>query len=119
MLVENATTLGFPGEADLFVTQAVLQYVPFCLWPVLTWKKYPKTTSQNIGLQKNLGSTIEHYIEPLTIELWIIRCYNVLIKQYCLFLFTGLLHNEQVLYAHQKSVLIGNFLPSQLTIPRI
>ena len=69
MLVENATTLGFPGEADLFVTQAVLQYVPFCLWPVLTWKKYPKTTSQNIGLQKNLGSTIEHYIEPLTIEL--------------------------------------------------
>ena len=25
MLVENATTLGFPGEADLFVTQAVLQ----------------------------------------------------------------------------------------------
>ena len=27
MLVENATSLGFPGEADLFVTQAVLQYV--------------------------------------------------------------------------------------------
>ena len=27
MLVENATTLGFQGEADLFVTQAVLQYV--------------------------------------------------------------------------------------------
>ena len=27
MLVENATTRGYPGEADLFVTQAVLQYV--------------------------------------------------------------------------------------------
>lgn len=29
MLVENATLRGFPGEADLFVTQAVLQYVIF------------------------------------------------------------------------------------------
>ena len=29
MLVENATSRGFPGEADLFVTQAVLQYVIF------------------------------------------------------------------------------------------
>lgn len=30
MLVESATTQGFPGEADLFVAQAVLQYVPLC-----------------------------------------------------------------------------------------
>ena len=29
MLVENATTRGFPAEADLFVAQAVLQYVLF------------------------------------------------------------------------------------------
>ena len=28
MLIESATTQGFPGEADLFVAQAVLQYVP-------------------------------------------------------------------------------------------
>ncbi|XP_058951448.2 Golgi to ER traffic protein 4 homolog [Pocillopora verrucosa] len=27
MLVESATTLGFPGESDLFVTQAVLQFL--------------------------------------------------------------------------------------------
>ena len=31
MLVESATTLGFPGESDLFVTQAVLQYVSILL----------------------------------------------------------------------------------------
>ena len=29
MLIENATTQGYPGEADLFVAQAVLQYVSF------------------------------------------------------------------------------------------
>lgn len=31
MLVENARSRGFPGEADLFVTQAVLQYVIFMI----------------------------------------------------------------------------------------
>lgn len=34
MLVESATTLGYPGESDLFVTQAVLQFL--CLQNLLT-----------------------------------------------------------------------------------
>ncbi|CAH3020445.1 unnamed protein product [Porites evermanni] len=34
MLVENATSRGFPGEADLFVTQAVLQFL--CLQNIIT-----------------------------------------------------------------------------------
>ena len=43
MLVESATTLGYPGESDLFVTQAVLQYVS-----ILTCKLCLEAKKRNV-----------------------------------------------------------------------
>nr|XP_031327102.1 Golgi to ER traffic protein 4 homolog isoform X1 [Camelus dromedarius] len=37
MLVEYATSRGFRSEVDMFVAQAVLQYVPFAVPPWLAW----------------------------------------------------------------------------------
>ncbi|XP_032315747.1 Golgi to ER traffic protein 4 homolog isoform X5 [Camelus ferus] len=37
MLVEYATSRGFRSEVDMFVAQAVLQYVPFAVLPWLAW----------------------------------------------------------------------------------
>jgi len=65
MLVENATTLGFPGEADLFVTQAVLQYL--CLQNFMTANVvFFKYTAQHPDFS-GLGPP---YQKPLLNFLW-------------------------------------------------
>ncbi|XP_020605518.1 Golgi to ER traffic protein 4 homolog [Orbicella faveolata] len=65
MLVENATTLGFPGEADLFVTQAVLQFL--CLQNLMTANLvFFKYTAQH----PDFSGTGPPYQKPLLNFVW-------------------------------------------------